>query len=107
MVQGSALAMPSVLTVGGAKRLFLAAPAGEAANRFANAIQQSVGEAAAVVPNPTGDLVMFYEAERLPLDRLAELLSRGYGDCGEVAERLYTRVDVEWPTLEPKRAAAV
>lgn len=104
--QWSALALPSLLNVGGAKRLFLAAPAGEAANRFAGAIEQALGEAATVLPNPTGDLVMFYEAERLPLDRVADLLSRGYGDCAEIAERLHTRVDVEWPALNGKRPAA-
>ncbi|MDZ4780877.1 MAG: tubulin-like doman-containing protein [Planctomycetia bacterium] len=104
--QWSALATPGVLAVGGAKRLFLAAPAGEAANRFASAMQQAVGEIATVVPNPSGDLVLFYEAERLPLERVATLLSRGYGDCGEVAERLYTRIDVEWPSLDAKRVPA-
>lgn len=105
--QWSALATPGIISVGGSKRLFLAAPLGEAANRFAAAMQQAVGETATLVPNPSGNLVMFYEAERLPLDRVARLLSRGYGDCGEVAERLYTRVDVEWPTLDVKSAAAV
>ena len=70
------------------------------------AMQQAVGEVATVVPNPSGDLVLFYEAERLPLDRVATLLSRGYGDCGEVAERLHTRIDVEWPSLDAKRAPA-
>lgn len=104
--QWSALATPSVLCVGGAKRLFLAAPAGDAAHRFASAMQQAVGEVATVVPNPTGDLVLFYEAERLPLDRVADLLSRGYADCGEVAERLHTRVDVEWPSFNKRALAA-
>jgi hypothetical protein len=101
--QWSAIATPALLSVGGAKRLFLAAPAGDAANRFASAMEQAVGEVATVLPNPTGDLVMFYEAERLPLDRVADFLARGYGDCTEVAERLHTRVDVEWPTLNAHR----
>jgi len=104
--QWSALATPGLLAVGGAKRLFLAAPAGDAANRFASAMKQAVGEEATVLPNPSGDLVLFYEVERLPLDRVAALLSRGYSDCGEVADRLHTRVDVEWPTLDTRRAPA-
>jgi hypothetical protein len=91
-------ATPELLEAGGAKRLFLVTPKNVASTALANELSRVTGDNISVIFDSEADVVVCCEAEQLPLDRILTRFIRRRPDCVELASRLHTRVDIDWPT---------
>jgi hypothetical protein len=89
-------ATPKLLSAGGAKRLFLAAPQGLDAAALKRELHQVSGDEAAVACDARGEATLCYEVEQLSLEGVEAAFLRRRPDCQELASRLHTRIDVDW-----------
>lgn len=90
--------LPTLLEVVGAKRLMLVTPQGFDA-ALLNELLHRVEDDPTIVHDPHGGFAVGYEVEDLPLESVFTLLMRCKADCQELAARLHTRTDIEWPTI--------
>ena len=94
-------AMPPLLQAGGSQRLLLVCPEGSDDTALQEAFRRHLEEKPSVVHDSDGDLVLCYEAERLPLATVAARLIQNRPDYAQAASRLHTRIDVKWTPLLP------
>ena len=90
-------ATPKLMTdAGGAKRLLLVAPADSDTSRLEDEVRQASQEEPALVRAADGNVLLCYEVEQLPLERITTRFIRSRPDCQELATRLHNRIDVKW-----------
>jgi hypothetical protein len=59
-------------------------------------LERSMGGECSLVVDSNEDPLLCVEAEQIPLRDVLELLTEGRTDIPQVAERLHTRIDVNW-----------
>jgi hypothetical protein len=87
---------PRLLACGGAKRVLALVPRDAHLETLKRKLEPSLG-AISVQPQEEDELVLCCEAERIPLDNVAASLIAGRQEYVDLAARLHTRVDVDWP----------
>lgn len=92
-------ARPKALEHGGARRLLLWLPREADHERLRQAIDSGFQEKSSVALGIAGEAVFCYEAEQIPLPRLAAGLIEYRRDLAEAAARLHSRQDVPWSQL--------
>jgi hypothetical protein len=91
-------AMPSLTACGGARRLVFIASQDELARLQAAGAESSLPPASTLV-DPRADATVCCEMERLSIRRAAAELIDCRADYADLASRLHTRIDVQWPRL--------
>jgi hypothetical protein len=92
-------AKPRLSQCGGARRLLMLVPEEFPAERLLLQVRAELGETPTVIADADHRVLFCYEAEQLPLRRVAAaLLERRFQNV-EIAARLHTRIDVHWAPL--------
>jgi hypothetical protein len=93
-------AQPRLLTkCGGARRIVVCQPATEGGDRLGHAIRETFRLEPMLVVGDDPDLVICCEAERIPLDSIADALTEEWIELPQMASRVRTRIDVTWTPL--------
>lgn len=93
------MAIPRLLACGAAKRLLLVIPENANGEGVRQAVQQQLHEQPTMVFDSDGDIVLCQEAEQLSPRAVAAHLADQREQIPQLASRLHTRVDVNWPPL--------
>jgi hypothetical protein len=106
--QGIQNAAPRILHCGGAHRLMMALSAGQSSARLVELAVQGRPQFPSVVCDAAADIVVCHEVEAISLANIAAALTHDDPHCIEVAQRLHTRVDVQWSSIDlpPPQPAA-
>ena len=95
----SNMAMPDwVQRCGGATRLLSATPSGDA-RRLVDVARDTLQQDVTSIHATTGNVVLCYEVDRLPLSGIASSLAESRPEFSEYVSRLHTRTDVRWSPL--------
>jgi hypothetical protein len=89
-------ARPSLLDLGGAKRLLLRIPKELDVVQVARTVEKVAQERVSVSIEENGALQLCYEVEELPWEGIHTRLVRQRHDCQDLASRLHTRINIEW-----------
>ena len=89
-------ASPSLLRVGGAKRLFVMAPRGSYADRLCYSIENISQDEPTLCGQDNETVMVCYEGEDVSWEGVETMLIRQRHDCPEMAERLHTRINIDW-----------
>ncbi|HUY32749.1 MAG TPA: tubulin-like doman-containing protein [Pirellulales bacterium] len=92
-------AAPRLGACGGARRLLLVAPEGRSLEPLARQIGEEAGQAPTVIMDAESDALLCFEAEDLPVTRMAAAVLDGRFQIVDVASRLHARIDVAWSPL--------
>jgi hypothetical protein len=93
-------ATPKILHCGGAHRLMVSMPASQLSPRLAELAGQGCPQKPSLVYDSTGDIVVCREVDQISLANIAAALAHDDPHCVEVAQRLHTRVDVQWSPID-------
>jgi serine/threonine protein kinase len=95
-------AVPRLRECGGDSRFLLVAPpsAGTWPDTWRQPFEAAAGVSATLAAGTDNALVVCCEMQRVPLQNVAAHLVGTRSDLVKVANRLHTRIDVEWPSLE-------
>ena len=91
-------ATPEILEVGGAKRTLLVTPKNIASDTLRDELCRVTGDEVSYSADSEANAIVCCEAEQLKLESVLARFLRRRSDCLELANRLYTRVDIDWPT---------
>ncbi|MBL8830144.1 MAG: protein kinase [Planctomycetaceae bacterium] len=83
------------LHCGGVRRLVVL-PESQRPNETIAECEAAVGGACTVLFDPTAQPALCIEGADIPLRQILDEVSEGRNDIAQVAERLHTRIDVEW-----------
>jgi hypothetical protein len=97
---GTLAALPRLDGCGGGRRLLVVLPESNQVDRLADLARQSHEPGPTIMLDSDRDIVFCYENERIPLLSVAERIVRDHPHCVEIARRIHTRIDVEWPVFE-------
>jgi serine/threonine protein kinase len=92
-------AAPSWTSCGGSKRLLVIMPDDGDASGAKDRLRGLVGQPFNLMSDADNDLVFCYEAEGIPLKEVVREIMEGRHDLAKVADRLHTRIDVDWTSL--------
>jgi hypothetical protein len=92
-------AIPSLTVCGGAQRLLLVLPEGVDQEHLQQQVLDEADQESTALTVGDADLVACYEAQQLPLSKVAAHLIGHRSDYAKIASRLHTRVDVDWREL--------
>lgn len=95
-----ASALDSQSHPGGVARLLVATPAAGTCSHLLEEVRAIAGAHPGWSATTSGNLVMAAEIEDVPLAGVAQQMLSTRSDCLELARRLTSRCDVEWPSLE-------
>ena len=90
---------PYLLRCGAATRLLVVLPRGNNASKMQPLIDHAVAETPSIVFDDDRDLIFCYEAEQISLADVAHKLVEYRPDCVGVANRIHTRIDVDWAPI--------
>lgn len=96
LAAGLKAATPRLDRCGGARRLLLITPEADLAAQWTEQLGGDMAEPPTVIADADEDVLLCYEAEQLPLDRVAAAVLDGRTQLIEGASRLHTRIDVPW-----------
>lgn len=88
---------PKLMDCGGAKRVLMVVGDESDLVPMKRDIEQATGDSVTALTCPGSDVLLCCEMERVPLDNIAASLIGGRREYVELASRLHTRIDVEWP----------
>jgi len=88
---------PKLIDCGGAKRMLMVVPDQSDVEPMKRGIEQATGDGVTAIAYPGSSELLCCEMERIPLDNIAAFLINGRREYAELASRLHTRIDVEWP----------
>lgn len=94
--QSLSVATPGLLRAGGAKRLFAMAPRGSYADRLCYAIEKISQDEPTLCGEDNETVMVCYEGEDVSWEGVETMLIRQRHDCPEMAERLHTRINIDW-----------
>jgi serine/threonine protein kinase len=89
-------ATPRLLALGGAKRLILVVPNELDAEQLRKEVERISFDEANVIIEKGGDLKLSFEIEDIPWRSVQTRLIRQRHDCQEIAQRLHTRINLDW-----------
>jgi hypothetical protein len=89
-------ATPGLLALGGAKRLILIVPSELDAERLRKEVERISCDEANMSIEKGGDLKLSFEVEDVPWRAFLTRLIRQRHDCQEIAQRLHTRINMDW-----------
>jgi hypothetical protein len=89
-------ATPDLLRVGGAKRLLVMAPRTQCHEQLCHTIESISGDQATLCSEDNETVILCYEGEDIAWDGVESMLIRQRHDCVEMAERLHTRINIDW-----------
>jgi hypothetical protein len=93
--------LPRLISNGGAKRSLFMLPANsEFDPATVRCAARLAKESATVITDGDGEAYVCFEVEQIPLVNIAVSLIRNRADYLELAERLHTRIDVDWQPIE-------
>ncbi|MCU0876579.1 MAG: protein kinase [Pirellulaceae bacterium] len=97
-------AIPRLQASGGSRRLYCVVPAEAAQSLTPEMLRSQIpaeqfSQAAAVVPDDSGDVVLLFEQGGLSVKHAAAALIDSRADMAEMASRVHTRGDVTWTPL--------
>ncbi|MFC1758271.1 tubulin-like doman-containing protein [Planctomycetota bacterium] len=84
---------------GGDYRLLLAIPELSKPGVLSECLEQQLDETPTVIPSTSGEIILCYETEKLPLKSVLLDLIRKQPDCIEYVARLSTRIDIDWTPI--------
>lgn len=87
---------PRLMNCGGEKRLVLVYPRGTDGGPLQNTIEAGAEQPVSLVADTGGDIFLCHEIEHIALDAIIQRLSGHRSEYLAAAERLHTRVDVQW-----------
>jgi hypothetical protein len=99
MRRAANLARPPWLDCGGALRRLVVWSGRGGANQRPEIFEQALGGPTTMLCDAQEETLIAFEAEQIPLREIAARLSDGHPDVLQLAERLHTRVDVNWSPL--------
>lgn len=88
---------PKLMDCGGAKRMLMVVGDPSEIAPIKQRIERASGDDVTAVACPGSDMLLCCEMERIPLDSIAASLIGGRREYAELASRLHTRIDVDWP----------
>lgn len=91
-------ARPRLLSCGGSRRTWLVARGGSTAQALADRLT-ALGAPVAQVPDRGGQLALVCEGQDIPVVNAALTLVDGRAEIAAIAQRLHTRVDMDWQPL--------
>ena len=91
-------AVPELIVCGGAGQTLVLAPADVIASAWFNESRNSAG-VDHVVEHARKEVVICQEIAEVPIMRVMKQLVGTRRDYGELADRLHTRIDIDWPPL--------
>jgi hypothetical protein len=94
--QSLSVATPGLLRVGGSKRLFVMAPRGSYTDRLCYAIETISQDEPTLCSEDSETVMVCYEGEDISWEGVETMLIRQRPDCPEMAERLHTRINIDW-----------
>jgi hypothetical protein len=89
-------AQPRVRIVPGWQHLVLALPKRPAAITLSDMVKQRYSEVPTTVLDSDDDIVFYFESAQIPLPQLAYSLIADAPERAEMAQKVMTRVDVNW-----------
>ena len=92
-------ATPKFSDCGGARRLLLVAPDGVSLGRLVEQIGNEAGQPPTAITDAESDVLLCFEAEELPLRRVAATVLDDRPQIVDVASRLHARIDVAWSPI--------
>jgi len=93
-------AAPDVLALGGVKRLLVLAPHRDAeAEAWSQKTAQAAGQPVAFVPAEDNCVTFCYETEHTSLHNVIAGLIGDNRNSVKLAERLHSRIDIDWPPI--------
>ena len=99
MAEKCRTAAPVLLSCGGARRTIVLAPAGTSPEQIAQANPDIPAASLNFLNQDRNEIVICQEILDVPIDRVVKQLVGPRRDYLELADRLHTRVDVDWPPL--------
>jgi serine/threonine protein kinase len=92
-------ATPQLGACGGARRTLIVAPSNVDRERLARANQGIPAESFTFAEHSRNEVVVCQEIAEVPINRVVTQLVGSRRDYPELADRLHTRIDIEWPSL--------
>ena len=92
-------ATPQLGACGGARRTLVVAPANVDRERLAQANRGIPAESLTFAEHSRNEIVICQEIAEVPINRVVTQLVGSRRDYAELADRLHTRIDIEWPSL--------
>ncbi len=92
-------AAPAWSACGGGKRLLVVAPPQDGRETFESQLAESVEQPFNLIFDADNDLLFCYETEATPLVEIAHAIMQSRHDLAQVADRLHTRIDVDWISM--------
>jgi eukaryotic-like serine/threonine-protein kinase len=92
-------AAPELIGCGGARQTLVLAPADVDRERLVQANPGIPQESLTFVEHARQEVVICQEIAEVPIARVIKQLAGTRRDYGELADRLHTRIDVDWPPL--------
>jgi hypothetical protein len=92
-------AAPGWSACSGGKRLLVVAPSKGERETFESQLGESVKEPFNLIFDADNDLLFCYETEAMPLAEIAHEIMQSRHDLAQVADRLHTRIDVDWISM--------
>ena len=92
-------AAPELIACGGARRTLVLAPAEMNRERLVQANGGIPAESLTFVEHARSEIVVCQEIAEVPLNRIVKHLVGSRRDYPELADRLHTRIDIDWPSL--------
>ena len=90
---------PSILECGGSKRLIIGIPASSSRETLVSSFEQQLGISPNVVVTEESGIVVLCESQDTTIANVLGRLIEERPACAAMANRLHTRIDVDWPDL--------
>jgi hypothetical protein len=100
-----AVATPTLLELGGTRRVLAVLPCDSAGPDVAARLTNTLGLALSTTPAPDNSLTLCVEAGEIPIEQVAAGLVQRRRDRIEFARRVHSRTDIAWAPLLPEPAA--
>jgi len=92
-------ATPELIACGGARRTLVLGPAEMSRERLIQANCEIPSESLAFLAHPRNEIVVCQELADVPLERVLKHLVGSRRDYADLADRLHTRIDIDWSPL--------
>jgi hypothetical protein len=92
-------ATPELIACGGTRRTLVLGPAEMSRERLTEANREIPSESLAFLAHPRNEIIVCQEMADVPLERVMQQLVGSHRDYPELADRLHTRIDIDWSPL--------
>jgi len=92
-------AVPQLVAFGGARQTLVLGPSSTDRGRVLEANQGIPADSVTVVEHGRNEIVVCQELSEVPINRIMKQLIGSRKDYAELADRLHTRIDIEWDPI--------